>query len=68
MILPLDSTDASHKQINERQCNVMHINTLPPKPVTKYATLTVNVADKLAALLLSRSHLGLATSYAYYLL
>lgn len=52
MILPLDSTDASHKQINERQSNVMHINMLPPKPVTKYVTLTVNVADKLAALLL----------------
>jgi len=29
MILPLDSTVASHKQINERQCNVMHINMLP---------------------------------------
>ena len=41
ILLPLDSTDASHKQINERQCSVTQITKWPAKLVTQYVYVTV---------------------------
>lgn len=41
ILLPLDSTDASHKQINERQCSVTQITKWTAKLVTQYVYVTV---------------------------